>query len=235
MKILGDFHLHTVASQHAYSTVTEYAEYASRRQLNIIGISDHGPAMVDAPHEYYFQNLRILPRMMNGVTLLRGAELNIIDDAGKVDLKSHVLEQLDYVIASYHAGIIPHYYTKQQHTEGFLGVLDLPYRMILGHCDNPKIPVNYEPILEKAKKVGALIEVNNASYGYIRPGSYETGLEVLRLAKVIGNEIILNSDAHYHEDVGNVDRCISLVKEAGFPSDRIVNLSMEKIQAFFRS
>ncbi|MEK6558292.1 MAG: phosphatase [Candidatus Margulisiibacteriota bacterium] len=234
MKILGDFHLHTVASQHAYSTVTEYAAYASQKQLKIIGISDHGPAMVDAPHEYYFQNLRILPRTMSGVTILRGAELNIIDDAGAVDLKSHVLEQLDYMIASYHAGIIPHNYTKEQHTDGFLGVLDLPYRVILGHCDNPKIPVHFEPILEKAKKVGALIEVNNASYGYIRPGSYEVGLEVLRLAKAIGNDIILNSDAHYHEDVGNVDRCMGLVKEAGFPADRIVNFSMEKIQAFFR-
>lgn len=234
MRIIADCHIHTVASQHAYSTITEYCRQAAQNGLEIVGVTDHGPAMVDAPREYYFLNLRILPRKLEGVTLLRAAELNIIDDAGSLDLKSHVMEGLDYVIASYHSGVFPYYYTSKQLTDGFLKAMDEPKVRILGHPDNPRVPIDQEAVLLKAKEKDVLIEVNNASYGYIRPGSYEEGKKLLTLAKKIGNFIILNSDAHFHADVGNVAQSIQLVKEVEYPENLIVNLSRNKMQEWFK-
>ena len=40
-----DIHTHTVASGHAYNTIYEMAQSASRKGLALLGISDHGPAM----------------------------------------------------------------------------------------------------------------------------------------------------------------------------------------------
>ena len=40
-----DIHTHTTASGHAYNTIYEMAQSASRKGLALLGISDHGPAM----------------------------------------------------------------------------------------------------------------------------------------------------------------------------------------------
>ena len=42
--------------------------------------------MPGSTHLFYFQNLRMVPRQMYGVKLLLGAELNILDEEGNVDL-----------------------------------------------------------------------------------------------------------------------------------------------------
>ena len=38
-----DIHTHTTASGHAYNTIYEMAQSASRKGLALLGISDHGP------------------------------------------------------------------------------------------------------------------------------------------------------------------------------------------------
>ena len=231
--IIADLHIHSIASQHAYSTISEIATQANNIGLSFIGITDHGPAMIDAPREYYFQNLRVLPKLFCGVTLLKGAELNILDENGQVDLKSHTIDTLDYAIASYHAGIIPYYYTKENYTKGWLAIMDNPKVKILGHIDNPRIPFDFEPVLLKAKEKNILLEVNNASYLHVRPGSFEVGLELFSLAKEIGNNVIVNSDAHVHLDVGQVDRASELLSKINFPSENIVNSSLSLFQEYF--
>ena len=50
MKIIADTHTHTIASTHAYSTLLENVGYAKKAGLRAIAITDHGPAMPDAPH-----------------------------------------------------------------------------------------------------------------------------------------------------------------------------------------
>lgn len=234
MNIIADLHLHTVASQHAYSTITEYAKHALKNNLSVIGVTDHAPAMTDGPHEYYFMNLRIIPDYLEGVRILKGVELNILDDEGTIDLRSTILSTLDFAIASYHPGTSPAYYTKQQFTNGYLKAMDKNKVIILGHIDNPVVPFDYEQVLIKAKEKNVLIELNNSSYGgYIRPGSYEIGKQILMLAKKIGNKIILNSDAHFHQQVGVVDKSIQLAREVGYPEDLIVNTNINLLKEVF--
>ena len=91
MQLIADFHIHTVASGHAYSTIEEYAEAAKKKGLKIIAITDHGPAMPGGPHYYHFSNLVMIPQKINGVRILRGAEVNIINEQGQVDLEKNEL------------------------------------------------------------------------------------------------------------------------------------------------
>ena len=64
--IVADLHCHTIASTHAYSTITELAQAARRRGLVAVGCTDHGVAMWDAPKMSYFGNLNNLPKKIEG-------------------------------------------------------------------------------------------------------------------------------------------------------------------------
>ena len=82
-----DLHMHTVASTHAYSTLHDYIAEAKRKGIKLFAITDHGPDMADAPHYWHFVNMRIWPRVVDGVGILRGIESNIKNIAGEIDPK----------------------------------------------------------------------------------------------------------------------------------------------------
>ena len=86
MKDILDLHTHTIASGHAYNTMNEMIAAAKLRGLEIYGITEHAPRMNGSCTEMYFQNFRILPREKDGMTVLHGVELNILDAEGHVDL-----------------------------------------------------------------------------------------------------------------------------------------------------
>ena len=67
MKALVDLHTHTLVSGHAYSTIKENVESAKLAGLKYIGLSEHAPNMPAAPHAYYFQNVHVIPKEIDGV------------------------------------------------------------------------------------------------------------------------------------------------------------------------
>lgn len=64
-------------------------------------ITDHAPAIPDGAHPWHFQNLKAIPREIYGVKILYGAEVNILDLEGNIDLADEVLEKLDVVMQVY--------------------------------------------------------------------------------------------------------------------------------------
>ena len=82
-----DLHTHTIASGHAYNTLREMAKAAADRGLEILGITEHAPMMPGTCYNYYFHNLKTVPRELYGIRLLLGAELNILNPQGEVDLE----------------------------------------------------------------------------------------------------------------------------------------------------
>ncbi len=102
MKSILDLHTHTIVSGHAFSTIKENIEFAVKRQIKYLGISDHSSNMPASPHKYYFQNLKVIPREVDGVKILRGIEGNILDFEGNLDIDEDLYPGLDYVIASLH-------------------------------------------------------------------------------------------------------------------------------------
>ena len=102
MQQLTDTHAHTVASTHAFSTVDEYFREAKAKGLHLFSITDHGPEMPDSPHPWHFGNMRVLPRVKDGVALLRGIEANIVPDERIVDANETLMSFMDFAIASFH-------------------------------------------------------------------------------------------------------------------------------------
>ncbi|VTN21586.1 hydrolase YcdX [Klebsiella pneumoniae] len=96
-----DLHMHTVASTHAYSTLHDYIAEAKRKGIKLFAITDHGPDMADAPHYWHFVNMRIWPRLVDGVGILRSIESNIKNIEGEIDCSGPMLTSLDLIIAGF--------------------------------------------------------------------------------------------------------------------------------------
>jgi len=235
MNCLLDIHTHTIASGHAYSTLTENAKYASEKGLQILGTTDHGPAMPGAPHGWYFVNFKVLPKELFGVTMLYGCEANIIDYEGNLDLPVFVQEKLDILIASMHEPVMEAITDADLNTSAFLNVMDNPNVHIIGHSGNPRFPIHEEELVKKAKEKNILIEINNSSLISSRIGSEKNCAKIACLCKEYGVRIILNSDAHYFQSIGNFDAALSMLKEVDMPEELIINRNKEEFLDFLRS
>lgn len=239
-----DLHTHSVGSGHAFSTIYELALQAMHLNLSYLGISDHAPAVPNGTNPSYFRKFSTLPSVISEIgnphrtiKLLKGIELNLVGKEGDVDLDISLINRMDYIIISFHPNISPSGLSKQQHTDTFISAINrLKHKpIILGHLDNPKVPIDFKAILEFAKQYGALLEVNNSSYSGSRPGSFELGVQMVKMAKSIGNIVILNSDAHFHPEVGGIDFSLKVVSEADFPNNHIINYSEEMLNRFILS
>ncbi|NLM33908.1 MAG: phosphatase [Clostridiales bacterium] len=235
MKYPIDLHTHTVASGHAYSTIMENARYASDIGMKILGTTDHGPTMPDAPHVWYFGNLKVLPRKLFGVTMLYGCEANIIDYEGNLDIPLEYQEKLDIMITSLHHPLMKMNEKPELNTQAFLKVMDNPNVHILGHIGNPAFPIYEEEIVKKAKEKNILIEINNSSFSGSRPGSKDTCKKVALLCKEYKTRVILNSDAHVCFNIGKFDEAIKMLNEINMPEELIINNSEEELLDFLRS
>ena len=102
-----DIHTHSIASGHGTcATMTDMAKAANAAGLKMLGISDHGPKTLGGGRISYFRSLAFAQPKRLGVRMLYGAEVNILDQEGKLDLDDEILESLDYVIASMHRPIL---------------------------------------------------------------------------------------------------------------------------------
>lgn len=232
MKILVDTHTHTIASDHAYSTVLENVAAAARAGLEGLAITDHTPPLSDAPNMMHFQNMRVLDREIDGVTILRGAELNICDANGGLHVEADALREADYCIASIH----PILYASSDPAENlraYRGAMEDSRVKILGHPEDGRAPVDFAALARAARDSGTLIEVNNSSLRSItyRANTRENMTALLRACEDCGAYVCLGTDAHFAAAVGRFDESLALLEEVRFPEELVANTSLAKFLA----
>lgn len=232
MRFLVDLHTHTIASDHAYSTIKDYIDYASDNAIQMFACTDHGPSLPDAPHKWHFANMRVIPHIVNDVAILRGIEANITA-AGDIDIEDGIRNRLDIVLAGFHPNYTPT--DKDEHTRLMLQVIKSGKVDIIAHPGNPNYPVDLEAVLECAKENHVAIELNSSSGINTRMGSHNNCVQVARLAKKIGNIVSLGTDAHICYYMGNFDEVIKVIEEANMGYDNIINTSPVKVLDFLES
>ena len=231
MQIIADTHVHTISSGHAHATVLENIEQAKKKGLKFLGITDHATAIEGAPQYEYFRSLpKVLPRHYDGIYLLRGCEVNILNEQGDLDLDESILRPLDLVIASMHV-LAMDPIDRAAHTRTWLNIAKNPNVDIIGHCGDQRFDFDHEPVIEAFAEHGKVVEIN-AHSPQSRPGSDVNCRDIARLCAKYSVGVVCSSDAHFSPEVGLVDSSINMLKEIGFPESLVLNADEERFRAF---
>ncbi len=233
MHIEVDSHTHTIASGHAYSTLAENVAAAAVQGIKLLAITEHGPAMPGSPHIWFFKNMRVIPRIMSGVGILRGIEANIINDKGQLDIDDSLQPYLDIVLASLHEPVFEPS-TKSIHTDAVIKAMTSGKIDVFAHGGNPAFPIDVDEVAKTAKAYNVLVEINNSSFTTSRPGSAKN---CTSLAEAVGRHdgrLTFGSDAHIACNVGQFAECIAFVEKIGFPASRILSTSYRGFISFLQ-
>lgn len=224
MKTLLDVHTHSIVSGHAYSSIQEMAMAASEKGLQILGITEHAPELPGACDPIYFRNLHVVPREMYGVRLLLGAELNILDTKGTLDLDENYYRILDLRIAGIHS-LCWKGGSREENTYAMLQAIRNPWTQIISHPGDGTAQLDFEPIVLAAKETRTLLEINSSSMDPVRhkEEARDNNLEILRLCRRYEVPIILGSDAHISFSVADYRYALPLLAETDFPEALVIN------------
>ncbi len=220
-----DLHTHTCASGHGTADrITDLAKEASRRHMETLGISDHGPATAGSAGLSYFRSLALCERNRFGLELRYGAEANILDTDGSLDIPDDVLKVLDYCIISMHRPIYASG-SAAENTRAYIRAMRHNKVRFIGHCDDSRFPVDYRELVEAALAAGVVPELNNVS---LLPDSYRkdchaNAAKLLETCAALSCPILLSSDSHGRKHVGEVTEAVKLLKEVHFPEALIAN------------
>ncbi|MDE6291810.1 MAG: phosphatase [Muribaculaceae bacterium] len=228
-----DVHTHTIASGHAFSTIQEMALAARDKGLKLLGITEHSPGIPGTCELIYFRNLHVVPREMYGINLLLGAEINILDGEGNLDMDNELMSRLDLRIAGIHS-LCYKWGTRDENTHGMIKAISNPLINIISHPGDGTADLDFGPIVLAAKEHNTLLEINNSSLKPIRKklSAKDNNLQILRLCKRYGMPVILGSDAHISFDIANYEHLFPLLNETEFPDSLIINTSVERFKSF---
>lgn len=109
-KMTYDIHTHTTFS-HGKGSIEDNVKEALKKGLDAVGIADHGPG-----HMFYGikrkdlatmrEEINRLKPLYPDINILLGIEANIINPSGRLDISISEGDDLDYVLAGYHYGIL---------------------------------------------------------------------------------------------------------------------------------
>jgi putative hydrolase len=229
---VADTHMHTILSGHAFGTIREMAFEAARRNMKLIGITEHGPGIPGTCDPILFRNFIDAPRVLYGVEMLYGSETNVLN-SGEVDLDQRHLSCLDYAIAGIH-GLCYEDVGAVKNTDNVISCMRNPKVRFISHPDADTYPMDYLALVQGAKEYGVALEMNNSSLRkpLLRPGCVENYRQMLPLCMEYGVPIIVNTDAHDPSQVGDFALARAFLEELDFDENLILNNDLEKLKAF---
>ncbi|MBX6419729.1 MAG: DNA polymerase/3'-5' exonuclease PolX [Nevskia sp.] len=193
----GDLHAHTDASD-GHSGLAEMAAAARAAGLEYLAITEHSPHLsvahgLDADRLLrHAETIDRLNETLRGITLLKGVEVDILED-GRLDLPDDVLARLDLVVGAVHSAFeLP----RARQTRRILRALEHPCFTILAHPggrllgERPAMDLDMAAVIAAAKARGCFLELN------AQPQRLDLSDEHCRMAKEQGVPIAIDSDAH---------------------------------------
>ncbi len=234
--IKGDLHCHTDWDG-GENSIEEMSKKAIGLGYEYIGIADHAKLPIEHgldEKQLLEQNIEIkkINEKFNGrFKILHGCEVNILED-GSVDIKDEVLEKLDYVIAGAHSFFKM---TREEMTKRMIKVMENPNVDIISHPTGRLIgrrdefQMDFDKILEVAKKTGTILEINASPFRLDLNGFY------IRRAKSGGVKMIINTDSHQKNQIELMEYGIGQARRGWAESKDIINtLPVEKLLEFFK-
>lgn len=241
MQFIGDYHTHSRFSDGRQS-VEDIINAARERGMQEVAITDHGPLVALIGVRKAEDYLRLKEQLADGrenegIRVLVGAEANIRDMQGSLDIPLQVAEQLDLLIAGLHP------YTLPTTPEDGMGIFVQNSLRHLGRrqrdkaienntravveavCRNPELDIISHPGLFFALDV---YEVARACSRHdvlfeINCGHEFPDISAIMEAERAGVSFIVNSDAHFRSSVAQLDYGEYVIEKLGIDRERVVN------------
>ena len=220
----GDLHCHTDATDGADS-LEAMAEAARERGYAYLAITDHSRRVAMArgltPERLRDQIAAIdaLNEELEGITLLKGCEVDILED-GSLDLPDDVLAELDLTVCSVHYNLD---LSREKQTERIIRAMDNPEFNILGHPTgrllNERNPyeVDMERLVEAAGERGCILEVN------AQPHRLDLRDVDCRMARDRGVPLAIATDAHNADNLSLIRFGVDTARRGWVRPDDVVN------------
>lgn len=230
----ADIHTHTLVSGHAYGTIREMAQAAAERGLKLLGFAEHGPGIPGTCEPVYFAALEHAPRLLYGVELLYGCEINVLE-GGKLSLPERYMGMIDYGVVGIHQNCYVNQGAKGN-TDALIACMAHPRVFVVSHPDDNHTPLDYDRLTAAAKEFHVALEVNNSSLWKQerRLGCVENYEIMLALCREREVPILADSDAHDPLEVGDLSLAKTLLERVGFPEELILSLKAERFKKWIR-
>lgn len=229
-----DPHIHSVVSSHATSTLNEHIEKIKSIGMKGLALTNHGPSYGDGGNIAYFQALKNMPKKIDGIDFYKGAEADITDYCGNLDIDNVTLSGLDWVIASIHKRCLPPAMPSLI-TSAYTKVISNPFVHCLGHIGQSRFECNFEKVVKSVKEYDKIIEINNSSLAGMRKGANELCFSVAKLCKKYEVKVVVTSDSHSVSQTGDFALAKELLKNADFPTDLILNIKNDEFKDYIKT
>lgn len=242
MEFYGDYHMHTRRSD-GRQTEEQIIAAARRRGLREVAITDHGPlaAGIGVKNaEVYLdlkERIQALQPLYPDLTLLAGAEANIRDLEGELDIPVEILDEMDIVIAGLHPYTLPtsvgdgmgifvqnslRHLSRRQREKAVNANTKATVEAIRTH---PKLDilshpglfftVEIEEVARACIQKEVLFEINCGH-------EYPVVSDIIK-AEQLGVTFIVNSDAHFADSVGKLDYGSEVLERLEIDPERVAN------------
>ena len=222
--VRGDLHCHTTWSD-GRSSVLEMAAAARDRGYEYLAICDHTPSVRVVPgldadalrrqgEEIDQANDQLAP-----FRVLKGIECDILPD-GSLDLADAILERLDWVQISLHAG---QRRSGAELTRIVSEAMRRPHVRALSHPTGrilnyrPENALDLDEVYSVAVETGVALEINGLA------SRLDLSAEHARNAVRGGVRLVLGSDAHSAGGLRSIELAVRTARRAGVRRPQIVN------------
>lgn len=234
--IRGDLHVHSKWTDGSVS-IAEMAAAAKERDYEYIAITDHSRhvtvarGLTPARLSRQIDEIDRLNDKLRGLTLLKGIEVDILDD-GSLDLPDNILSRLDIVVAAVHYKFN---LSRQAQTERIIRALDNRHVSILAHPTGRLIgqrdpyDIDIERVIAAAGERGCFLEIN------AEPDRLDLIDIHAQAAKSLGVKVAVSTDAHTTAALGYMRYGIDQARRGWLEADDVINTrSLAKLKKLLK-
>ena len=195
--VRGDLQIHTSATD-GVNDLAEMVDAARQCGHEYIAITDHTKAvrvaggLTRGAFHRQFKAIERLQKRFSDITILKGAEVDILDE-GDLDLDDDTLSELDVVVVAVHSKFN---LSRSAMTKRIVRALRHPHVQILAHPTGRLIDrrepyrVDFDQIIKAAADHGVALEIN------AQPERLDLDDVQARAAHEAGVRLVISTDAH---------------------------------------
>ena len=220
----GDLHSHTDATD-GTAPLAEMARAARAAGLAYLAVTDHSRYLgayrgLDAGRlARQCETIDALNERLEGITLLKGIEVDILED-GSLALPDDALAPLDLVVGAVHS----HFgLSRRKQTDRLLRAIERPHFSILAHPtarligERPPIDIELERVIEACAGRGCFLELNS------QPQRLDLEDTACQLAAEHGIAVSIASDAHRPDDFALLEGGVAEARRGWLEAGDVLN------------